>query len=222
MSEWKTCRLGEVVDTNLKSISKNYPHKIIKYLDTGSITKNHIDEYQFYPIEKAPSRAKRLVKNGDIIYSLVRPIQKHFGFISNPDENLVVSTGFCVLTSKQDSLDSKFLYYLLSLDESIEYLDMLAESSTSAYPAIKPIDIENLEITMPSDIEEQRRIAEILSSLDDKIDLLHKQNKTLESLARLLFRHHFIDNAKSEWEEKPLSEIAEISIGRTPPRKEKE
>jgi len=60
----------------------------------------------------------------------------------------------------------------------------------------------------------------VLSSLDDKIDLLHRQNATLEALAETLFRQTFIEEAQEDWEEVELQEIANIGIGRTPPRKE--
>ncbi len=65
-------------------------------------------------------------------------------------------------------------------------------------------------------LEEQKAIAEVLSSLDDKIDLLHRQNQTLESLAQTLFRQWFIEEAKEEWEEKPLSFFGDIICGKTP------
>ena len=194
--QWREVRLGEMIKTNCKSIDKNYPYNMVQYLDTGSITDNKIESLQKFDLADLPSRAKRLVQDNDIIYSLVRPIQRHFGFIKNPRKNLVVSTGFCTITTYQNILDSKFLYYFLTFDETIEFLDLIAEASTSAYPAIKPSDIENLTIPLPP-LKVQQQIAEILSSFDDKIDLLHRQNKTLESLALTLFRHTFIDNPKN-------------------------
>ena len=221
--QWQEVRLGEVVEMNQKSIDKSYPHKTIQYLDTGSIANNKIESLQLFDSAKLPSRAKRIVQNNDIIYSLVRPIQRHFGFIKNPPENLIVSTGFCVITTNNAILDSKFLYYYLTLNEIIELLDMIAEASTSAYPAIRPFDIENLTIPLPP-LTTQQKIAEILSSFDDKIDLLHRQNKTLESLALTLFRHYFIDNPnRSEWEEVSLDDIClKIASGGTPSTKIKE
>jgi len=93
MGEWRETTLSSVVTSNNQSIDKNYEYKTIQYLDTGSITNGKIEGYQEITISEAPSRAKRLVKHKDIIYSTVRPIQRHFGFIQNPIENLVVSTG---------------------------------------------------------------------------------------------------------------------------------
>jgi len=214
---WKRVKLGEVVVTNPENIGKNYSFNEILYLDTGSITKGRIEQLQKLQLINAPSRAKRLVKEGDIIYSSVRPIQRHYGFIINPPNNLVVSTGFVVIRVKQEKAVPKFIYYFLTLDETVEILDAIAEGATSAYPSLRPLDIENLEIEIPSSLDEQRAIASVLSSLDDKIDLLHRQNKTLEAMAETLFRKWFIEDAKEEWEEGVLGDEFDITMGQSPP-----
>lgn len=192
MGEWRETILGSVVTSNNQSINKDYEYDIIQYLDTGSITNGKIDGYQEVSVSEAPSRAKRLVKHEDIIYSTVRPIQRHFGFIQNPANNLVVSTGFSVIEVNKELANPKFIYYFLSSDETVEILDVIAEASTTTYPSLKPKDIEGLDILLPP-LEEQKAIAEVLSSLDDKIDLLHRQNKTLEEVAQTLFRQWFED-----------------------------
>jgi type I restriction enzyme S subunit len=215
MSEWKEYKLGELVQTNKKSINSDYPFEEIEYLDTGSITRGKIESFQKYKLSEAPSRAKRLVVQDDIIYSTVRPIQRHYGFIDNPLSNLVVSTGFATITCEKDKLNPKFLYYLLSNDDTVEYLDVIAEASTSAYPSLRPSDIENLEITIP-ELPEQKAIASILSSLDDKIDLLHRQNATLEKMGETLFRQWFVEEAKADWEEISLYDAIELVGGGTP------
>lgn len=219
MSEWKEEILGNCIETNKQSIGKDYPFTDILYLDTGSITENRIEKLQEFSISKAPSRAKRLVEENDIIYSSVRPNQLHYGFIKNPKDNLVVSTGFVVISCDKEKIQPKYLFYYLSSDNSTEYLHSIAEASTSAYPSLKPSDIEALEIYLPP-LPEQKSIAEVLSSLDDKIDLLHRQNKILEQMAETLFRQWFVVEAKEDWEERPLIELVDIAIGRTPPRKE--
>ncbi len=187
---WVETTLGEVVTTNDNSIGRDFKYPELEYLDTGSITANKIDNYQIFKVSEAPSRAKRLVQDGDIIYSTVRPNQKHYGFIKNPKKNLVVSTGFTVIRAKELSY-SKFIFYWLTQNSVTEYLHQLAEQSTSAYPSIKPIDIENLSITIPQNIEEQKAIAKILTAFDDKIELLQAQNKTLESIAQSIFKEWF-------------------------------
>jgi len=66
----------------------------------------------------------------------------------------------------------------------------------------------------PSDIEEQKAIASVLSSLDDKIDLLHRQNKTLEAMAETLFRQWFVEEAQEDWEEGCLGDVIELVYGK--------
>ena len=77
----------------------------------------------------------------------------------------------------------------------------------SAVPTLNRNHIHPLDVAIPSP-SEQKAIAKVLSSLDDKIDLLHRQNKTLEAMAETLFRQWFVEEAKEDWEEKPLDEVA--------------
>lgn len=216
MANWTETTVGENAVINRSSIGRSYRHDEIVYLDTGSVTQGRVEALQPLCLSQAPSRAKRLVRDKDIVYSLVRPIQRHYGFIDNPPENLVVSTGFAVITAIPERVDPKFLYYYLTSDDVVNYLDTVAEGSTSAYPSLTPDVIADLEIALPP-IDEQRAIAEVLSSLDDKIDLLHRQNKSLESLAQTLFRQWFIDAAQDDWQSFTVRDICEvISKGTTP------
>lgn len=215
MTEWKEYKLGDLIETNAKSIGKGYPYSKILYLDTGSITCNKIESLQECEIGEAPSRAKRMVRKEDIIYSSVRPDQLHYGFIKNPQDNLVVSTGFVTITCNKAILYPKFLYYYLIQSQITEYLHSVAEASTTAYPSLRPSDIEALDIEIPP-IDEQKRIAGVLSSLDDKIDLLNRENATLEALAETLFRHYFIENPDPTWKEGKLGDILSVKGGTTP------
>ncbi len=206
--DWREMRLGDVAESNCQNISKDYEYDQILYLDTGSITAGKIQHLDNHQVFQAPSRAKRLVKNQDIIYSNVRPIQRHYGFIKNPPENLVVSTGFSVIETDQSKAAPLFVYYFLTSNNIVKKLNAIAEGATSAYPSLRPVDIEDLEIPLPP-LPEQKAIAEVLSSLDDKIDLLHRQNKTLEDMAQALFRKWFIDEADEDWEVGNLEDIIE-------------
>ncbi len=95
------------------------------------------------------------------------------------------------------SNDKKFIYYFL------QTLDWEKFSDKSAVPGVNRNDVHQEEICFPP-LPEQKAIASVLSSLDDKIDLLHRQNKTLEAMAETLFRQWFIEEAKEEWEETTL------------------
>jgi len=180
MGEWKTYHVGEICTSNASSYGSKENWAYVNYLDTGNITGNVIDSIQFIDLskEKLPSRAKRKVKRNSIIYSTVRPNQRHYGIIKEQPNNFLVSTGFAVLDPKESIVDADYLYYYLSQYEVVELLHAIAEQSVSAYPSIKASDIEDLEITLPP-IEEQRQIATILKSLDDKIKLNTEINKNL-------------------------------------------
>ena len=99
MEEWKEYKLGDICKSNINSYSEKDNWSFVNYLDTGNITENKISDIQFIDLssESLPSRARRKVQLNDIIYSTVRPNQKHFGIIKNQPENFLVSTGFAVL-----------------------------------------------------------------------------------------------------------------------------
>lgn len=151
MEEWKECKLGDICKSNIYSYSEKDNWAFVNYLDTGNITENKISDIQFIDLssESLPSRARRKVQINDIIYSTVRPNQKHFGIIKNQPENFLVSTGFAVLHINKTIADPNFVFYNLIQNENTETLYAIAEQTTSAYPAIKPSDIENLSIKVP-------------------------------------------------------------------------
>lgn len=111
----------------------------------------------------------------------------------------------------------QFIYYLLKT------FDFTQLNTGSAVPSLNRNHIHELLVSIP-DIDEQKRIASILSSLDDKLNLLNRENATLEAMAETLFRQWFIEEAKEEWEEKPLSSIATFLNGlacqKYPPKNE--
>lgn len=180
METWRKIRLGDACVTNTSSYSAKEGWKFVNYLDTGNITENRIDSIWHIDLEdeKLPSRAKRKVRMNSIIYSTVRPNQRHFGIIKMKPENFLVSTGFVVIDVDTDIIDADFLYYLLAQPVFVEMLHAIAEQSTSAYPSIKPSDIENLEIEIPS-LTTPKAIASVLGSLDKKVNQNAEINKNL-------------------------------------------
>lgn len=112
----------------------------------------------------------------------------------------------------KEKADLDFIYYLFRNKETHNYL--ANQSSGSANQAnISKKNILSLELNFPP-LPEQKAIAEVLSSLDDKIDLLHRQNKTLEAMAETLFRQWFIEEAHDDWEEGFLSDLIEVKYGK--------
>ncbi|MFA6425532.1 MAG: restriction endonuclease subunit S [Phycisphaerae bacterium] len=118
------------------------------------------------------------------------------------------------------------MYYLLTTNDYTDYLTKIADSHTSAYPSFNPDVIENSVFVIPP-ISEQKTIAAVLSSFDDKIELLRQQNKTLESIAQTIFKEWFVNftvdgkklkiNSKTGlpegWRKKGIDEIADFLNG---------
>lgn len=196
--------IGEIAEINANSLTQKGMFQEIMYLDTGNITRNEIDNIQILNItmDKIPSRAKRKVKDKTIIYSTVRPNQEHYGFLENPSDNFIVSTGFSTIDVYDDNTDEKFIYYLLTQKHITDYLHTIGENSVSSYPSINPDDIANLKFTVP-DLKTQQSIAAILSALDKKIALNKQINARLEEMAKTLYDYWFVQFDFSDANGKP-------------------
>lgn len=192
-------RLGDVISTNIASYSNKEGWSYVNYLDTGNITENSIANIQLIDLnaEKLPSRAKRKVKYNSIVYSTVRPNQRHFGIIKKLPENFLVSTGFVVIDVCQEKIDADFLYFWLSQENIVELLHTIAEQSVSTYPSIKASDIGNLEIDLPP-IEEQKKIASVLLRLMEKMELNMTINDNLQQQVFALFDQLMLESGDSK------------------------
>lgn len=126
------------------------------------------------------------------------------GIHYSPSPFFVIDTAFFI-KPKNNDLDLKYAYYQLKT------IDIDSMDSGSAIPSTSREDFYGIEINLPP-INQQRAIAEVLSSLDDKIDLLHRQNKTLESLAQTLFRQWFIEEADGQIGK--LGDVIELRYGK--------
>ena len=133
------------------------------------------------------------------------------GNVGNP--NIVYSRAWAHNTTlyirEYKNCDPVFIYYMLHT------LDLGRYASGSAVPTLNRNHIHSILISMPP-LPEQKAIAEVLSSLDDKIDLLTRQNKTLEDLAQAYFRKWFIEDASDEWEVGKLGDEFNITMGQSP------
>jgi type I restriction enzyme S subunit len=114
---------------------------------------------------------------------------------------------------KKELIDDDFLYYLLKSD--IVQQEIYKGNVGSTQPKLPLYNIKFIELNIPS-VPEQRAIASVLSSLDDKIDLLHRQNETLEQLAETIFRQWFVEEAQDDWEIHPITDYIKIVGGGTP------
>ena len=175
--------LSEIAEINPDTYSPKEKWEFVNYLDTSSITNGVISEIQMiYPnTEKLPSRARRIIKANDIVYSTVRPTQFHFGIIGNPMENMLASTGFAVIRSKHTYISSPYLYHFLTSPFFIEKMQQLAEQSTSTFPSVKPSDIGNCMIPC-ADKEEMLEITEQVANMYAMVSANHQENRRLAKL----------------------------------------
>ena len=219
MAEWKEVRLGDVACTNKRTYSPKEGWEFVNYLDTSNITRNRINEVQHIitSIDKLPSRARRKVCLNSIVYSTVRPNQLHYGIIKKQPDNFLVSTGFTVIDVDSDKANPDFIYYVLTRTDITERLQAIAEQSVSAYPSIKPSDIENLIFELP-DKNTQEKIVSILGSIDRKIEANLAINDNLQQQLRTIFKAEFTDNPELESiTQIPLSELCHIVTKGTTP-----
>jgi type I restriction enzyme, S subunit len=205
--EWKECKLGDVAEVinGFAFKSGNFieekkdgalPVIKIKNVANGDVNLNGVQYHEF-----DNKLSKFLVKNGDVLLSLTgnhpQAMTQVVGEASKYklNEYALLNQRVAKIKPKEELLNN-FLYYLLKDDVTHE--NLANKSSGSANQAnISKNDVENLDILLPP-LPEQKAIASVLSSLDDKIDLLHRQNKTLEAMAETLFRQWFVEEADEE------------------------
>ncbi len=217
--DWDIKAVEDVALINESSIKKDFKLELIEYIDIASVDKGMINDKQLIKLDEAPTRARRVVKDNDILISTVRPNLKHYTFINSAKSNTIASTGFAVISAL--NINPKFLYYYLTTDKYTEYLTAIADSHTSAYPSFNPDIIEKSFVPFPS-MDEQNSIAKVLSDLDQKIEVNHQMNQNLEKIGQTIFRHWFVhfefpdENGqpyKSSSGEMVDSELGEIPVG---------
>ena len=227
--------MSEIAILNKENYKKAEMIGAYRYLDTASLTENFIDKYINLNGKEnnIPSRARRQVEPNDILISTVRPTQKHFGIIEQPVQNLVVSTGFVTITPNSQLVNPYYLYILLTQEKVTNYLQVIAENSTSAYPSIKPRVIADLEFKFPKR-EIQDKIANLYKAIERKIKVNYQINDNLEQQVQAIFKSWFIDfepfsngdflktelgNIPVGWRVGSLGGVANITSGKRPPIK---
>ena len=208
MAEWKEYRLDEFLLFNpSERLPKGTTSKKIPMEALQPFTR----DIPYYNIEEYKGGVK--FRNGDTIMARITPSLENgktsLVSILDDDEIGFGSTEYIVFRESLSISDSKFIYYLISSPD-IRDVAILSMTGTSGRQRVQTDMLKELEIKLPP-LAEQKAIAEVLSSLDDKIDLLHRQNKTLEQMAETLFRQWFVEEANESWESGVLGDIADHS-----------
>ena len=171
-----------------------------------NIGKKFIDEgFVYISDEKANELNTWAIKN-DIIFTAVGTIGQ-VGLLKGSEKytSYIISNKQLRFRVNLDRLNPYFAYYWFASDRVVE--EIKQRNTGSSVPLINLPVLKSLTVNVPP-LPEQKAIANVLSSLDDKIDLLHRQNKTLEAMAETLFRQWFIEEAKEDWEDGCLGDIA--------------
>jgi len=207
--DWGIFKLGDVVEVIIDNRGRNPKHyckRGIPVIDNFMIKNDKFpnleDAKRFLDERTYKTFIRKFTNHKDVLITLVG---NGYGNVTQSPykESAIIQNTVGLRGGAK--LNNDFLFYNLKFNnEEILNLDRGA-----VQPSIKVGDLMDLEISLPA-LKEQKAIAEILSSLDDKIDLLHRQNKTLENLAETLFRHYFIDNDKDDWKVGKLGDIISV------------
>ena len=198
----------------------------INYIDTSSVNAGLLSEVSFLE-DEFPSRAQRLVRPGDILYSSVRPNLRHYYLYNDSYEHAVASTGF-VLLRNNSSYNTRFAFYYLSTNEVVKYLSNIAELSQSTFPSFSSKDIGKIDLP-DIDRKAQDQIVSILSAYDNLIEDNNKRIKILEQMAENLYKEWFVrfrfpghetsgfeNGIPKGWNVCRFSSIANVLSGGTP------
>ncbi len=179
---WEVRRLKFAVSCNDETLPENTDSETeIEYVDISSVSlAEGITSTETVAFEKAPSRARRKVRDGDTIVSTVRTYLKAIAPINKPPENLIVSTGFAVIRPLE-IMEPTFLGYFLQSQGFVD--SVVANSKGVSYPAINPSELVCIPVSYPKSKNEQKAIAEFLDRKTGRIDeLIGKKKELIEKL----------------------------------------
>lgn len=219
MNNWKLIKFLDVLEEPVRNgiyKSKEFHGIGTKIVNMGELFSNgrlyDIDMRRIYLTDK--EKDKYILKNGDLIFarrSLTADGAGKCSLIYKITEDVVFESSIIRARPNLNKVDSLFLFYFFNSPYGKYLIGTILRQVAVA--GITGSDLMRLEFLLPP-LPEQKAIAGVLGSLDDKIDLLQRQNTTLEAMAETLFRQWFIEEAQEDWEEKTLGEFFPIKTGK--------
>ncbi len=205
MNEWKEYKLVDITepvkDTYTPNGSDDLNYIGLEHIEQEALRLNSIGK------SGDVTSNKFLFKSNDILFGKLRV---YFRKVVKPQFDGICSTDIWVLRTKE-GFDQDFLFYLIANWDFVNLAD--GGEGGTRMPRADWNFLKNTIWNIP-DLPEQKFIASVLSSLDDKIDLLHRQNATLEKMAETLFRQWFVEEAKEEWDEINFGEFVTPKKGK--------
>jgi restriction modification system DNA specificity domain protein len=181
--------IKKLVDINIMKTKKKHKKRdIIKYVDISSIDnlKNEIISYKEYEVGLEPSRARQCLEKGDILISTVRPNLKNIAVNNYEEDNIVVSSGFCVL--RVNKCMKEYLFEVVKTEKFTN--DMILLATGANYPAIRDKDILDYKIAVPP-ITLQNQFSEIVKQIDKQKFEIEKSLKETQELYESLMEKYF-------------------------------
>ncbi|MES2228952.1 MAG: restriction endonuclease subunit S [Pseudomonadota bacterium] len=178
---WRLTALGLLAEVNARSVRRGAEPTEIQYVDISSVSTGSIDNKERMLFADAPGRARRIVRDGDVIWASVRPNRKSYALVVDPEPNLLVSTGFAVLSPV--AAPSSFIYQCVTTDDFVSHL--VNHAKGAAYPAVGAEDFENAKVLKPANdlVKAFDRIAEPMMRV---VAVLQVKNANLRATRDLL------------------------------------
>lgn len=215
---WEVLKLGNVLQRTETTNPAIAPNREFDYIDVSSVNNKdfYIEKTSRLKGAEAPSRARKLVKTGDVIFATVRPTLKRIAIIPKELDGQVCSTGYFVLRSNGIILNRLLYYYLLS-DSFIEIMEKLQKGAS--YPAVTDNEVRDQFIQFPKSLPEQQRIVTILDEAFAAIATakanVEKNLQNARELYETVVQNIFTD-PNEKWGEKSLGEVFDIARGGSP------
>ena len=174
---WHYAMLGDLCQS--VSVTHKFNKEKLIFLNTGDIEDGRFLHSDYMAVKKMPGQAKKTIAPGDILYSEIRPINRHFAYVNIPSDDYVVSTKLMVIRS--NGIDPRRLYHYLTLDDILSNLQHQAESRSGTFPQIRFENVSRLPILI-ADEQTESKFIDILNSVYEQIDHLNIENKKLAEL----------------------------------------
>ena len=174
---WKSVSLGDICES--VSVKHDFNKEELIFLNTGDIEDGCFLHSNYSSVESMPGQAKKSIKENDILYSEIRPINRHYAYVSFNAEDYVVSTKLMVIRSKV--IDPRRLYHYLTSKTVIDELQHEAETRSGTFPQIRFDNIQRLKMIIAPP-EQEKSFCEILHAYYQKIDANITENERLSSL----------------------------------------
>lgn len=195
-SKWKAYTLGDLCSSVSDTYGLNASRVVL--LNTSDVLEGKIVNHSLVPRVNLKGQFKKIFKKNDILYSEIRPKNKRYAFVDIDDtKEYIASTKLMVIRPDVSKVEPKYLYYLLTVNSTLNKFQQLAESRSGTFPQITFDDtVAPYKVSIPSKVV-QKSIVQLISGFDKKIDLNNGIIDNLEEQRSLLFRHKFIDNNKT-------------------------